>query len=381
MAEQAIEPRQVFAFGQQQRRNAADVELVIDVLDLAYTRPGVTTMVVVSGDGGFGTLVRRLHESGHTVMVCSFAEPTSAALKAVADHYVELGAMLAADGAGIAPAPARQQARDPARPRAQPSQPAAEGRAARVQAVVGRIAPLKNPSREDAAAFVRAAVDKLSADAPCSAWLADGGIPLTEFVKAVRSRIDAFDDAMVGFRSPAYFLRYALRGSAWAIATNQVHPTRLVVARRDDPPPGFAMLEDVGEPAVDQVSRLILQRERLRVPSDAGALLPVVQELCREPPSSEALQELIERLSEALPDLATEDIKFAVLLLRNAEWLRNDDGPDVPVLEARHTLPVERAEPEAILQGIADQVRSVLYARVGDIDEMAVARLLPSHGS
>ena len=71
MTENGVEPRQIFAFDPRGKKNAADIELVIDALDLAYTRPGISTYVVVTRDGGFSSLGRKLHELGKAVVVCA----------------------------------------------------------------------------------------------------------------------------------------------------------------------------------------------------------------------------------------------------------------------------------------------------------------------
>ena len=71
IVEQGIEPKQIFGFDRGEKKNAADIELVIEAIDLAYTRPALTTFVVVSGDGGFSSLVKKLHELGKSVLVCA----------------------------------------------------------------------------------------------------------------------------------------------------------------------------------------------------------------------------------------------------------------------------------------------------------------------
>src|SRR4051794_9351467 len=91
MTENGVEPRQIFAYDAAAKKNAADIELVIDALDLAYSRPGITTFVVVTRDGGFSSLGRKLHELGKAVVVCADAE-CSKALRAIADAFVELPA-------------------------------------------------------------------------------------------------------------------------------------------------------------------------------------------------------------------------------------------------------------------------------------------------
>ena len=54
MTENGIEPRQIFGFDRPAKKNAADIELVIDAMDLAYLRPDSSpTFVLVTRDGGF----------------------------------------------------------------------------------------------------------------------------------------------------------------------------------------------------------------------------------------------------------------------------------------------------------------------------------------
>src|SRR5690242_11914069 len=41
MTENGIEPRQIFGFDPEGLKNAADIELAIDAMELAYLRPGI----------------------------------------------------------------------------------------------------------------------------------------------------------------------------------------------------------------------------------------------------------------------------------------------------------------------------------------------------
>ena len=95
IVEQGIEPKQVFGFDRSEKKNAADIELVIDAIDLAYTRSALTTFVIISGDGGFSSLVKKLHELGKSVVVCAYPDRISPALRAVCDVYVDLAASTA----------------------------------------------------------------------------------------------------------------------------------------------------------------------------------------------------------------------------------------------------------------------------------------------
>ncbi|WLT40614.1 NYN domain-containing protein (plasmid) [Synechocystis sp. B12] len=51
-----IEPIQLFGLSWNQKKNAADIQLAVDVIDLVYVRPWFDVFVIVSGDGGFSAL-------------------------------------------------------------------------------------------------------------------------------------------------------------------------------------------------------------------------------------------------------------------------------------------------------------------------------------
>lgn len=96
MMEHGVEPVQVFSFGQA-LKNAADIELVVDALSLARDTIDIDVFVIVSGDGGFVPLIRRLHALGRFVMVVTTAAADkdvkrgSKLLRAVADYFHIVG--------------------------------------------------------------------------------------------------------------------------------------------------------------------------------------------------------------------------------------------------------------------------------------------------
>ena len=91
MMEHGVEPVQVFSFGQAVK-NAADIEMVVDVLEVADRSPHVEVFVLVSGDGGFVPLIRRLHALGKYVVVATTEsrsdKSASKLLKSVADYFL-----------------------------------------------------------------------------------------------------------------------------------------------------------------------------------------------------------------------------------------------------------------------------------------------------
>src|SRR5271166_549839 len=88
--ELGIEPIQVFGFSRDQKKNAADIQLAIDAIDLAHVRGSLEVFVIVSGDGGFASLAKKLHEYGKTVIGCAYPSATNRMFQAVCDDFVEI---------------------------------------------------------------------------------------------------------------------------------------------------------------------------------------------------------------------------------------------------------------------------------------------------
>src|SRR3546814_16108993 len=49
-------------------KNSADIRLVVDALDLCYTKPHIDSFVIISGDSDFSPLVSKLRENNKTVI-------------------------------------------------------------------------------------------------------------------------------------------------------------------------------------------------------------------------------------------------------------------------------------------------------------------------
>src|SRR6201981_794256 len=61
----------------QSGKNSADIRMVVDALDLCYTKEHVDTFVIVSGDSDFSPLVSKLRENAKTVIGVGVKRSTS----------------------------------------------------------------------------------------------------------------------------------------------------------------------------------------------------------------------------------------------------------------------------------------------------------------
>jgi len=72
----------------QSGKNSADIRLVVDALDLCYTKAHVNTFVIISGDSDFSPLVSKLRENAKTVIGVGVKQSTSDLLIANCDEFI-----------------------------------------------------------------------------------------------------------------------------------------------------------------------------------------------------------------------------------------------------------------------------------------------------
>ena len=88
LLEFGIEPVHVFQ-ASSSGKNASDIRLAIDAIDLLFSSP-VDTFVIVSGDGDFLPLVNKLRSSGKMVIGAGRQKSTSATLVKACDRFYYL---------------------------------------------------------------------------------------------------------------------------------------------------------------------------------------------------------------------------------------------------------------------------------------------------
>jgi len=72
----------------QSGKNSADIRMVVDALDLCYTKEHVDTFVVISGDSDFSPLVSKLRENAKTVIGVGVKNSTSDLLIRNCDEFI-----------------------------------------------------------------------------------------------------------------------------------------------------------------------------------------------------------------------------------------------------------------------------------------------------
>ncbi|SDV46129.1 NYN domain-containing protein [Chitinasiproducens palmae] len=115
----------------QSGKNSADIRLVVDALDLCYTKLHVDTFVIISGDSDFSPLVSKLRENAKKVIGVGVKNSTSDLLVANCDEFIFYDDLVREQQRAVAKANAAKRAAEDER---QPKQEA-EARKAKALAI------------------------------------------------------------------------------------------------------------------------------------------------------------------------------------------------------------------------------------------------------
>jgi len=108
----------------QSGKNSADIRMVVDALDLSYTKGHVDTFVIISGDSDFSPLVSKLRENAKTVIGIGVKNSTSDLFLNNCDEFIYYDDLVRKE-----PSKARRR-KAAAAPAATPAAPAAVARPA-----------------------------------------------------------------------------------------------------------------------------------------------------------------------------------------------------------------------------------------------------------
>ena len=179
----------------QSGKNSADIRMVVDALDLCYTKSHVETFVIISGDSDFSPLVSKLRENNKVVIGVGVKNSTSDLLIANCDEFIYYDDLVREKKR---PAPRRSSARTPG---AVESGPAKKGEEER---------------RQEAVDLITATVDALFAERG-----AEEKIWGSMVKQALKRRNPGFAESYYGFRSFNGLLEEAERRGALTLERDE----------------------------------------------------------------------------------------------------------------------------------------------------------------
>ncbi len=159
-------------------KNSADIRMVVDALDLCYTKSHVDTFVIISGDSDFSPLVSKLRENNKVVIGVGVKNSTSDLLIANCDEFIFYDDL-------VREKPARKRAARKAAPKPESSDAAAE-------------APKKSDEdrKQEALDLILETIEALGSERG-----EDEKIWGSMVKQALKRRKPGFNEAYYGFRS------------------------------------------------------------------------------------------------------------------------------------------------------------------------------------
>jgi uncharacterized protein (TIGR00288 family) len=107
-------------------KNSADIRMVVDALDLCYTKSHVDTFVIISGDSDFSPLVSKLRENNKAVIGVGVKKSSSDLLIANCDEFIYYDDLVREEKAKAKRTPRKKAAPKTAAVKAAAAQPDAE---------------------------------------------------------------------------------------------------------------------------------------------------------------------------------------------------------------------------------------------------------------
>lgn len=97
----------------QSGKNSADIRMVVDAIDLCYSKPHIDTFALLTGDSDFSPLVAKLKENDRTVIGCGVKSSTSNLLISSCDEFIYYDDLVREATVVVAAAPPEKGRRKP----------------------------------------------------------------------------------------------------------------------------------------------------------------------------------------------------------------------------------------------------------------------------
>ena len=190
-------------------KNSADIRMVVDALDLCYTKSHVDTFVIVSGDSDFSPLVSKLRENNKLVIGVGVKSSTSDLLIANCDEFIYYDDLVRKEEQrrGRRKAPAKQSSGKPAAAAAAPAAapPTAESAPGEpATAAAAHPAKSEDEKKQEAFDLVLATIEALAEDRE-----EDEKIWGSMIKQALKRQRPGFNETYHGFRSFSQLLEEA----------------------------------------------------------------------------------------------------------------------------------------------------------------------------
>jgi uncharacterized LabA/DUF88 family protein len=357
MLELGIDPIHIFGVSGQ-NKNIADIQLAIDAIDILHTKPFIQVFVIVSGDGGFASLVKKLHEYGKIVVGCAYKKTTNKIFKNVCDHFV-----------GIEdPENELKEEYFKSGHHHTLSETVTVGDP-RSRRIIYRLRPMDahHSTKEDLLHKLQEIIKTIQSDAD---WHQDlkYGLSPTPFKEIFTSLIHGFDTLKFGFSKFIEFLRFACRNSDLAVYS--MPPSDVKIGLRKYHIRNHDILSDLEERETHSIEcyRSILHSKTnglFKMPT-MGELAVTCLAIQNAPIKSETIADAIVKITNCTAiTVSAEAVKLTILSLMTANVIVKDMTELLPMAEQKISLAPEFPTQERMMKHLFEQAAAKITTIIG----------------
>jgi hypothetical protein len=320
IGELGIEPIQIFGLSRNQKKNAADIQLAVDAIDLAYMRPWLDVFVIVSGDGGFSALAKKLHECGRTVIGCAYQSSTNKIFESVCDVFL-----------GIREPETNTHKKSEPEELLPKTNSVTESLKITNPIILRMSQTIERLSSKDFFEMInhsKTILNWLNHDPESFKLLTTHGIYLSVIKEAFKYGIENFDPALIGFSKFILFLQFVTTGTPLKVVNSSKSEVKIIA--RSHTLANFEALSDIDQDYIHSVDnyRSILEsgEPRFRIVSfpKVREILQLIYQLV---PETVKVNYLLEYLNQNnLDPMNSEVINRSVTNLLSSEIIEKPEG-------------------------------------------------------
>ncbi len=358
--ELGIDPIQVFGFSRDHKKNAADIQLTIDAIDLVHIRPAIEFYIIVSGDGGFAALAKKLHEYGKTVIGCAYQNMSNRIFMAVCDAFIPIPDPEAQEQPNFR-ITNLNQITDP-----------------KVVRLIPLISEAVKNHPDDGVALTKAVLNIFAEDTISCKLMKETGIYLSSIREAVRYAIPGFQQSKFGFPKFTEFLQYVCKDTPLCIVRPE--HSAIFLTLKDSIPVGAEVLPELDVKYLHSVqhyrSILATGSPMFRLPSPMKALQKIAEWLIQNPLKQEIFGTVIDNAAQAnSPEIDPETVKLSILCFAST-GIFNQSPDNVAISEQTLTLKDEYTTVSNIMSALQQGIHNKIFNSVTPVNDETISTLL-----
>jgi uncharacterized protein (TIGR00288 family) len=324
-----------------QAKNRADIALVVDAMELVFTRDFLDTYIIMSGDSDFTPLVMRLKELNKRVIGCGTRGSTSSLIADLCDEFIFY---------------------DTIRAQARPAEPDPED--------AGSL------TRDEAVELLLETIENLQRDEP-------GPVHSSVVKTTMKRKAPTFSETDLGFRSFTRFVEVAAEKGLVVLSPDQKAGGYLVDLpgstndRPGGPPPPSMDAQKIGHILSEQGIEVGTVADRTLILGEFVAACAEREQKNRKCAVEYVTGDLIRRIKQGRVSIPTRVVRGVVIGLARSGALVHPDGAPVRTPTAQFVPPTDAAELLRTLDGL---VANALRAKGVEAGTPGVAEVLSDVG-